>query len=467
MKALTIIITLLFIVGGLMVVSTSNTHQLNIFSTSLNSDPTWSWNNGINGVGGFYFKFTLPQIQNTYNYNGYPCVITSMMPDASSTMFGESINVYSSSNPVTFTTSLYFHYQVILTNLTNNQNTTLSTGSTAYTIQTIQNGGNNGNLSIFNNLSIKGLYTGIITVFVSISVGVSYYNSIITNSGSTFQQAYAVSGSASLSETPSIQQDNGVIHFYGTTGFGQYYIIVKNGYGQTMQNISVPQYSNYNVSYSIPSNAFVHGGNNNWTATIYNTKVPLFLQVLFIVENIKMIPTTPKITITNTPTNGMWVVNDTVDVSITAQNSTDIIVYVYINSGGMPPVGSGNWIIYQKTYQLNNGQTSFSFQIPKADTITILVYAQNSAGESYPASYTITAQNINPTPFTTPSIGILYLLLFIIALIGGAIIIGLYVPVSILDRLIIIFGFVFFMAMVFVAYILPAYIGFFPFPGVS
>jgi hypothetical protein len=162
----------------------------------------------------------------------------------------------------------------------------------------------------------------------------------------------------------------------------------------------------------------------------------------------------------------MWIVNNTVDVTVIASNATNIIAYVYINNGGMPPTGSSGWIIYQKTYPLTNGQTSFSFVIPQADSITIQVYAQNDAGMSYPAIYTITAQNINPSPLQA-GISLLYIVLYLIALIGGAIIIGLYMPVSIIDRLIIIFGFVFFMAMISVAYILPSYVGYFPFPKVS
>jgi len=470
MKALTIVITLMFVIGGLVVLSTGGSHQLDVFSTQLQSNPTWSWNYPIvPGYSGFYLKFTLSPILYTYDYNGYPCVITSMMTGASSTMFGESMNVYSSSNPTSFGVSVTFDYKVTLLNLTNNQNTTLAQGTDIDQIQTINGGGNNGNLSVFNNLSIKGPFVGIITAIVKITATVDVGMAglaTVTNSGSTFQQAYAVSGGASLAVSPSIQQNGGKVYFYGMTGFGHYYILVKNGYGQLMQNISLPQYSNYNVSYTIPSNAFIENGNNNWTATIYNTMVPLFLQVIFVVENIKIIPPTPKITITNTPSNGMWIVNDTVDVSVNAPNATNIVAYVYINNGGMPPIGSSGWIIYQKTYTLTNGQTSFSFIIPKVDSITIQVYAQNSAGMSYPAVYTIPAQDIIQSQ-TQTGIELLYLILYIIALIGGAIIIGLYVPVSIIDRLVIIFGFVFFMAMVGVAYILPSYIGYFPFPGMS
>ena len=471
MKALTIIITLMFVLGGLVVLSTGGSHQLDIFNTQLKSNPTWSWNYPIvQGYSGFYLKFTLSPILYTYNYNGYPCIITSMMAGASSTMFGESINVYTSSNPSSFRVDVTLNYKVTLLNLTNNQNTTLAQGTVTNEIQTIGGGGNNGNLSVFNNLSIKGLFVGIVTAIVSITATVHLDITgqvwTVTNSGSVFQQAYAVSGGASLAVSPAVQQNGGKVYFYGMTGFGHYYILVKNGYGQLMQNISVPQYSNYNVSYTIPSNAYINGGNNNWTATIYNTMVPLFLQVIFVVENIKLIPPMPKIIITNTPSNGIWIVNDTVDVTVVAPNATNIVVYVYINNGGMPPLGSSGWIIYQKTYPLTNGQTSFSFVIPQADSITIQVYAQNDVGMSYPATYTITAQNINPSPLQT-GISLLYIVLYLIALVGGAIIIGLYVPVSIVDRLIIIFGFVFFMAMVGIAYILPNYIGYFPFPGAS
>jgi hypothetical protein len=458
MKKLAILIAILLVLGGLVLVS-STTPTLTMYSQPLdNNNTNWTWRTtNLLGMTEDACLVSMQPLSGIYQFNNNPAIITSAMTNGMSSQFGDTLNIIFVSQSGS-TQNVYISWNISMNEYKNGQLLNYENVLEGYYNFTLQASWLTTGINYINETALTNEYftqnfQGIATIYMHIV----WWDGTTKEVGNIFRQVYVVSGGATIYSTPTIQQDNGVIHFYGITGFGKFYISIFNPYGTIVSNISVPMNTQYNISWTVPSNAFVSGGNNIWSATIENAWVYLHQTIFFTVDNIQLAPPKPIITILNQPSL-FWNVNNIVNVHVYAPNNPNsinpvqyILVYVYIGND-MPPVGSGNWIIYHQEYATLNNNATFSFQITSKQNYTIAVASIDSDGRSSGFSYySININNIEGNN-TSSNGGLQPVILFyaiIISMIISAIfisaIIFLFLPFDIISRVIILIGFMIFM----------------------
>jgi len=466
MKKLAILIALGLIFAGIVLDVGVTGTSLSIYSQNLNNQPYWNWSHGGWDVYDNCY-ITMNPLSGTYNFNGNPAIITSSMTNGMSTQFGDTINIIFISQSGS-TQNVNIEWNVSLNEYNNGQWTNYGNvlnGSYKFSSQASQGfwvvkGTTYANETVISNAFFTQNFQGIATVYLHI-----VWNDGTTQEiGNVYRQVYVVSGAGNIYATPTVQQEGGTIYFYGTTGYGKFYISIFNPSGSMVQNISVPSNQNYNISWTVPNNAFTSGGNNIWTATIENAWVYLHQAIFFTVDSLNLIPPKPTIKITDQPAL-FWNINSMVDVQVHAHNNPNstnpvqyVLVYVFIGTD-MPPTGSGNWVIYQQKYPVINNNATFSFQLTSKQNYTIAVASIDSAGRSSGFTYYEIGINSINNNNKSPPVLMFYAIIIGVLISTGFIstIIILFLPFDFPSRLIILAGFIIFM-LFFTNYLMIHYI---------
>jgi hypothetical protein len=455
MKKLAILIAIGLIFAGLVLDIGVPGTNLTIYSQPLNNQPYWNWSSGWLVYDHCYIY--MKPLSGTYTFNGDPAIITSSMTNGMSTQFGDTLYIKFISQSGS-TQNVNIIWNISLNGYNNGQwinyGNVLS-GQYNFTLQAswLLQGANYINETVISNAYFTQNFQGIATIYLHIT----WNDGSTQKVGNVYRQVYVVSGGGTIYATPTVQQVGGTIHFYGTTGYGKFYISIFNPSGVMVQNISVPSNQNYNISWTVPNNAFTPGGNNIWSATIENAWVYLHQTIFFTVDNLNLIPPKPTIKILNQPSL-FWNLNDMVDVQVYAPNNPNstntvqyILVYVYIGSD-MPPTGSGNWVIYQQKYPVINNNATFSFQLTSKQNYTIAVASIDSVGRS--SGFTYYTININSIVGSSNSnnnqlspVLMFYAIIMGVLISTGFIgaVITLFLPFDFPSRLIILAGFIIFM----------------------
>ncbi len=415
MRTSVIIAVALLLIGFMGMTSTHYIPPASYFSTSLQQNLNYTLK-GYNSFGGQVFTVNtqLYPMNGTFEYSNNPIVISSWTINGESSAFSATVHV---SGWTSDYVAVYVNdtFNVLLMNTTTGQWSTIYSD---YTTQYFQAGGGfaeypfNGYLTS-GIIRVNGPYQGILEVQVEETIATTSEAFIGSyhKTPTLFTQSYLVPGSGTINTAPQVVQEGGKVYIYGQVNFGHYYVQVygSQGYngGAMVANYTIQgENTFYNFTYTVPSNAFVSSSNpeeNMWTVELWNSLLAQHVQQFFTVDHLNLIPPAPKITITNTPTSGVFTTGQTVDVSVNAPNNknstspvTSIIVWVYYDEGGEPAPGSSLWIIDQQIYPVQNGQSAFTFQIGSlVQSITIKVVSVDSSGRASNASYyTIQAQSI-------------------------------------------------------------------------
>ncbi len=475
MKITGIIIAVMLVLVGFAVVaeiSPSTVSPLEMFNTPLHGQNwTWAWSGTAGLTTTIRITVNDSSIGSGYSYHNDPIVITSSEPNGLSTHFAQNLSIYRMDAYCDDGAYLYATYTISTMNENTGTWTTYLIGNTSIPWSSQDSKGTRQMYAIFgDNVGyLTGTYVGIIEVKITMqyeSIGKSVVgipDNVWSPKGTVFQQAYLVSGGGSLSVYPGTQQNGGKIYMTGHTGFGKFYIQIDgsqsyNG-GMAVANYTISQDTTFNVSYTVPQNAFIPNGNNEWNVYLENSVVILNAETFFTVDQLNLIPPTPTVTITNQPTDNIWTTGSQVDILVTTANNklsgdpvTSIEVWVYLNIGGMPAPGSGMWVIDGQTFAVTNNTVTFSYIIPTTiEDNTIQVRALDSVNRSsQPVTLTILATHIKPPHGTQFDLIMYYATIagLIVATIAGIVAIVRFVPLNKFDRAMISVGFGAFMLII-------------------
>lgn len=432
LKIIGVVIAIFLLLIGVGIASihsnSTSVKPADIFSSSLNQDTASS---GSLYTGSGYFSYleadyqiSMPQLSDIYTENGQPIIYSTFSSsNAASTLFSQTVWVNFTHdyvlNAPTFGVSFNYTYYV----LSGNEIYQSVTGQYSTPALTPSTGAENyGPFQIFNNAYFKGAFSGIVVVKLSYSIyGVNdnALNDVTTQHGSLYREVYIGQTSAALS-APSPIADGQTFDITYSTGYGQPYTGNNNGpfyqlsiYGsQAYDNGKLVKTFNLNpevnggvVSFTMPSNAWVYSTDSNandWKAVVTNGYFNYNIYTLVAVKSLSLIPPTPTINITNTPSSGDWIVGNQVDVVVHTQpnvNSkqpiTSINVFVYTGLQENEPstyiIGSGGIPL---TVQVNNNNATFAFTIPQTSQgIFIQVNSFDSGGETSAWTYALIGAN--------------------------------------------------------------------------
>lgn len=466
MRGAIMVAVILLIIGAGGMLGTHTAPVLSIFSTGLQDNPDLNFTTyAANGAITSHTSFHLSPLSGVFSYGGNPIIISTWTTNGVSSAFGDvgTLNV-TQHTLLSMIMNINITWDVLYYSQMN--------GSW----QTLYPDAYHENFTAFSNMEsaiafpafrIAHNLNGIIELRATIQLYTSpigIYGGAYHKSGSMTMEAYIVPGSGTISVSPTVQQVGGTIYIHGQVNFGQYYVLLygSSGYngGSLIQNFTVNKQNGfYNFTYVIPQGAFTPSSSpnaNEWTVELWNELLAQHTQQFFTVDHLNLIPPTPTITITDTPSNDMWVVGQTVNVRINAPSNaisgtsvTSIIVWVYYNEGGEPAPSSSLWIIDNQIFPVVNGTSAFSFQIGDLiQSITISAVAVDAQGRASNTS-TIDIQASQITTGNTSQESIFALVVVAIVMGMGSAIIYFAYPGSGVDKLIVIGGLVGMMAMLY------------------
>jgi len=415
MKTAIIIAVALLAVGFVGMGTTHYIPPASVFSSSLQQDLNYSFS-GYNSLGGkvFHVNTQMYEMNGTFDYSNNPIVISSWTMNGESSAFSAVINVSGwTSDYVAISVNVVFN--VLLQNESTGQWQTIYPD---YANPTFQAGGGYSAYSFHGQLTsgivrINNPNEGILEVQAKETINTTA-ETAIGPYGKTpvlFTQAYLVPGGGTINTSPSVQQIGGNVYIHGQVNFGHYYVLLygSQGYngGALVNNYTINgQNTFYNFTFVVPQGAFANSSNpqeNMWTVELWNSLIAQHEQQFFTVDKLNLIPPAPKITITNTPPNGIFTINSVVDVSVNASGNrnssspvTTILVWVYYDEGGEPAPGSSLWIIDGQQYPVQDGLSAFTFNVGSlVQSITIKVVSVDDSGRASNATYyTIQAGSI-------------------------------------------------------------------------
>jgi len=469
--AIIIAITMLTIGFIGMVGTTYHVAPASIFSSSLQQNLNYSFS-GYNSFSGevFHVNTQMYKMNGTFNYANYPIVISSWTFNGGSSAFSAVIKVSGwTSDYVAISVSVVFN--VLLQNESTGQWQVIYPD---YAHPTFQTGGGYSEYSFQGQLTsgiirINNPNEGIIEVQANETINTTAETFIgsYNKTADLFTQAYLVPGGGTINTSPSVQQVGGNVYIHGQVNFGKYYVLLYGspGYngGALVKNYTINgQNTFYNFTFVVPQGAFTNSSNpqeNEWTVELWNQLIAQHTDQFFTVDKLSLMPPTPTIKITNTPSNDKWVIGSTVDVMVKAPSNPNSsnqvdeeIVWVYYNVGGEPAPGSSYWIIDNQNYPVSGGYGNFTFQLGNSiQSVTIKVVAVDSAGRvSYPAIVTIQASQITTGNTTRNQSGSMVAIIIVAMSIAiGGIIDFLMLPMNLVDKSIIFIGIVGMMAMLY------------------
>ena len=467
MKGAIMVAVVLLIIGAAGMLGTHTAPVLSVFSTGLQDNQDLSFTTyATNGAITSRVSFHLSPLSGVFSYGNNPIIISTWTTNGVSSAFGDvgTLNV-TQHTMLSMIMDINITWDVMYYSQTN--------GSW----QTLYPDAYHENFTIFSLVQsaiafpafrIAHNLNGIIELRAAVQLytsSIGIYGGAYHKSGSMSVEAYIVPGSGTISVSPTVQQIGGKVYIHGQVNFGQYYVLLygSSGYdgGALIQNFTINKQNGfYNFTYVIPQGAFAPSSNpnaNEWTVELWNELLAQHTQQFFTVDHLSLIPPAPMITITNTPSNDMWMVGQTINVQVNAPSNaisgasvSSITVWVYYDEGGEPAPSSSLWIIDNQNFPVVNGTSTFSFQIPNlVQSIAISAIAIDSQGRaSNVSAVTIQASQIT-TGGGAQASNLIALLIAGILIALGSVMIWFIYPGDPIDKLIVIGGLVGMMMMLY------------------